>query len=94
MVDNESDAQYLLKNGIDNGRIVQRYLSTLRKIESFITVKKIVQNVIIDQEILKTAIYDYFQNFYYTVWFNTNPPGLFPARKKRFWGLSRLKTWI
>lgn len=60
MSDNESDVRFLLKNGINNRDIVSRYLSLLRRLEDFITVKKIAQCVIVDQELFKTAIYDYF----------------------------------
>jgi hypothetical protein len=60
MRDNESDVQFLLKYGINNGDIVSRYLSLLRRLEDFITVKKITQCVIVDRELFKTAIYDYF----------------------------------
>ena len=60
MSDNKSDVQLLLKNGINNEDIVSRYLSLLRRLEAFIMVKKIDQCVIVDQELFKTAIYDYF----------------------------------
>ena len=56
----KSDSQFLLDNGINNGDIVSRYLSILRRLAEFITVKKIVQCVTVDQEMLKTAIYDYY----------------------------------
>lgn len=54
------DIQYLQKNGINSDDIVSRYLSILRRLEEFITAKKIAQCVMVDQELLKTAIYDYF----------------------------------
>ena len=57
---NVSDIQFLQNSGITNDDIVSRYLSILRRLEDFITVKKIVQCVFVDQELLKTAIYDYF----------------------------------
>ena len=60
MSDYESDVQFLLKNGINSGDIVSRYLSLLRRLEDFITVKKITQCVIVDRELFKTAVYDYF----------------------------------
>jgi hypothetical protein len=56
----ESDIQFLSRNGIRNESIVSRYLSVLRRLENFITVKQITQWVIIDHEMLKTAIYDYY----------------------------------
>jgi len=56
----ESNIEYLQKSGIDNGRIARRYRKTLEAIHSFINVKVIAQNVIVDTKILKTAIYDYF----------------------------------
>ena len=60
MNDGESDIQFLSKNDINNGDIVSRYLSILRRLADFITVKKIAQCVTVDQALLKTAIYDYF----------------------------------
>jgi len=55
-----SDNDFFHKSGITKGDIVSRYLSVLRRFESFITSKKITQCVIVDQELLKTAIFDYF----------------------------------
>ena len=57
---NTSDIQFLQNSGITSGDIVSRYSSVLRRLEAFITVKKITQCVFIDQELLKTAIYDYY----------------------------------
>jgi len=56
----ETDTQFLQNNGISNGNIVSRYLSVLRRLEKFITQKKITQCIFVDHELLKTAIYDYF----------------------------------
>jgi hypothetical protein len=52
--------EFFRNRGIDDSDIVSRYLSLLRRLEEFITVKGIVQCVIIDQALFKTAIYDYF----------------------------------
>ena len=60
MDENNIDSQFLLKNGIDNERIVKRYISILRRIASFISMKKIAQNVIVNYDSLKTAVYDFF----------------------------------
>jgi hypothetical protein len=57
---NDSDREYLNKSGIDSGRVARRYIWTLRKIHQFINTKKIAQNVTVDGNILKTAIFDYF----------------------------------
>ena len=55
-----NDNDFWSKHNIDHGRIVSRYIQVLRMIESFITMKKITQCVIIDTKMLKTAICDYF----------------------------------
>jgi len=54
------DIEFLQKNGISNDDITSRYLSLLRRLEGFITVKKLAQCVFVDQDLFKTAIYDYF----------------------------------
>jgi hypothetical protein len=54
------DTEYLLSQGIDNGRIARRYRKVLEAIHKFINTKNITQNVRVDGKILKRAIYDYF----------------------------------
>jgi hypothetical protein len=56
----ESVSDYLSRHGIDNERIAGRYVSILEMMNTFIVTKKIGQNVIVDQELLKTAVCDYF----------------------------------
>ena len=56
----EDDIQYLQKSGIDSGRIARRYRKVLEAVHSFINVKGIAQNIVVNTKILKTAIYDYF----------------------------------
>jgi hypothetical protein len=54
------DTAYLKGAGIDNGRIARRYRKILQRLHSFINVKKIGTNIIVDTMLLKTAVYDYF----------------------------------
>jgi hypothetical protein len=56
----ESVGDYLSRHGIDNERIAGRYVSILERINTFIVTEKIDQNVIVDRELLKTAVCDYF----------------------------------
>ncbi|MDR2629698.1 MAG: hypothetical protein LBC60_02125 [Spirochaetaceae bacterium] len=56
----DADLTYLAKAGIDNGRIARRYIMILKMIHNFVNVKKIVGNIIVDTNLLKRAVYDYF----------------------------------
>jgi hypothetical protein len=55
-----NDFEYLARNGIDNGRIAQRFGSVLRCLGAFISAKKINSSIRINFDLLKTAIIDYF----------------------------------
>jgi len=55
-----SDSEFFHKSGITNDDIVSRYLSVLRRLHDFISIKKIAQCVIIDYELLRIAIFQYF----------------------------------
>jgi hypothetical protein len=56
----ESDIEYLLRHGIDNGRIARRFRKVLEAVHKFVNIKGIAQNIIVDGKLLKIAIYDYF----------------------------------
>jgi hypothetical protein len=53
-------SDYLSEYDIDNERISSRYVSILEEMLKFIHKKGIDQNVTIDQELVKTAVCDYF----------------------------------
>ena len=55
-----TDIEFLHKHDIDNGRIASRYIQVLRMMHNFINIKHISGSVIVDDTMLKTAIYDYF----------------------------------
>jgi hypothetical protein len=55
-----SDGEFFHKSNITNGDIVSRYLSVLRRLHAFISSEKIAQCVIVDYELLKIAIFQYF----------------------------------
>jgi hypothetical protein len=73
----ESVSEYLSRNDITNNRIASRYVSILEMMEIFIVKKGIGQNIIIDRELLKTAICDYFVDI---------------ARVKDFHGITKVNT--
>ena len=53
-------SEYLSKHDIYNDRITRRYVSILKMMDAFIVTEGIGQNVIIDRDLLKTAVCDYF----------------------------------
>jgi hypothetical protein len=53
-------SEYLSGHDINNDRIASRYISILEMMDAFIVTEGIGQNVIIDRELLKTAVCDYF----------------------------------
>ena len=70
-------SEYLSKHNIDNDRIASRYVSILEMIDTFIVTEGIGQNVIVDRELLKTAVCDYFVDI---------------ARVKDFHGITLVNT--
>jgi hypothetical protein len=57
-----SQADFFEQHGINHDRIVLRFLSLLRHIESFVNVKKIAGNIRIDTQSLKAVVCDYFSD--------------------------------
>jgi len=53
-------SEYLSTHDIDNERIASRYVAILEMMETFIIKRKVGQSVIVDRELLKTAVCDYF----------------------------------
>lgn len=60
MSETESVSEYLYRHGIDNERIASRYVSILRMINTFLNTENIDDKAIVDLDLLKTAVCDYF----------------------------------
>jgi hypothetical protein len=56
----ESVGNYLARYDIDNEHIASRYASLLEMMDTFIVEKGIGSDVVIDHELLKTSVCDYF----------------------------------
>jgi len=56
----ENIDNYLSKAGIDNGRIARRYNRILRATYTFLKVKGITENIIVDHFLIRRAVFDYF----------------------------------
>jgi hypothetical protein len=56
----KSISEYLSAYNIDDDLIASRYVAILEMMDTFIVTEGIGQNVVVDRELLKTAVCDYF----------------------------------